>query len=266
MARHSPFSALWGKIERYHPQFYPIAVYANRMSQTILIIEDEPQIVTVLRGYLEQNGFAVQSTGDGRTGLFMARQEKPDLILLDLMLPEMNGLDVARAIRGDHNPLIAGVPLIMLTARVEESDLLVGLEIGADDYITKPFSPREVVARIRALLRRTVREATMIRLVRRGPLTLDDEQRLIRLDQQILDLTPAEFDLLATLMRTPGRPFSRLELLEVIQGDAYEGYERTVDVHVKNLRRKMGDDGRAPRFIQTVLHHGYRLAPDLDLP
>ena len=234
------------------------------MAQTILIIEDESQIVAVLRGYLEQNGFSVRSAGDGRTGLFMARQEKPDLVLLDLMLPEMNGLDVARAIRADADPTVAGLSLIMLTARVEESDTLVGLELGADDYITKPFSPRELVARVRALLRRATREPAMARRVRRGPLTLDEEQRLVRLDDSILELTPSEFDLLATLMRTPGRPFTRLELLEAIQGDAYEGYERTIDVHVKNLRRKLGDDGRAPRFIQTVLQHGYRLAPDLE--
>jgi DNA-binding response OmpR family regulator len=234
------------------------------MAQTILIIEDESQIVAVLRGYLEQNGFSVRSAGDGRTGLFMARQEKPDLVLLDLMLPEMNGLDVARAIRADADPTVAGLSLIMLTARVEESDTLVGLELGADDYITKPFSPREVVARVRALLRRATREPSTAHWVRRGPLMLDEEQRLVRLDDRILELTPSEFDLLATLMRTPGRLFTRLELLEAIQGDAYEGYERTIDVHVKNLRRKLGDDGRAPRFIQTVLQHGYRLAPDLE--
>ena len=234
------------------------------MAHTILIVEDERQIVAVLRGYLEQHGFAVHSAGDGRTGLLMARQEKPDLVLLDLMLPELNGLDVARALRSDVDPAVAGVALIMLTARVEESDTLIGLEVGADDYITKPFSPREVVARVRALLRRTTRVAASSHRLKRGPLLLDEEQRLIRLDDRILELTPSEFDLFATLIRTPGRPFSRLELLEVIQGDAYDGYERTIDVHVKNLRRKLGDDGRAPRFIQTVLQHGYRLAPDLD--
>lgn len=233
--------------------------------QTILLIEDEPQIVAILRGYLTQAGFEVMTADDGRTGLFMARQQTPDLVILDLMLPGMDGLDVARAIRQDRDPQVAAVPLLMLTARVEEADKLIGLELGADDYITKPFSPREVVARVRALLRRVGRTGqTPSPLLRGGPLTVDLERRLVFLDDVPIDLTPTEFDLLATLIATPGRPFSRMELLEATQGDAYEGYERTIDVHVKNLRRKLGDDGRAPRFIQTVLNHGYRFAADLE--
>ncbi|MCZ7575415.1 MAG: response regulator transcription factor [Ardenticatenaceae bacterium] len=237
------------------------------MTQTILIIEDEPQIVTIVRGYLTQTGFEVASASDGHTGLFMVRQQRPDLVILDLMLPGMDGLDVARAIRRDRDPQVAAVPLLMLTARVEEADKLIGLELGADDYITKPFSPRELVARVRALLRRVARAAqTAPALLRGGPLTLDPERRLVFLDNTPLDLTPTEFDLLATMMAASGRPFSRMELLEASQGDAYEGYERTIDVHIKNLRRKLGDDGRAPRFIQTVLNHGYRFAADLEVP
>lgn len=229
------------------------------------MIEDEPQIVAIVRGYLTRAGFEVVSATDGRTGLFMVRQQWPDLVILDLMLPEMDGLDVARAIRQDRDPRVAAVPLLMLTARVEEADRVIGLELGADDYITKPFSPRELVARVRALLRRTARTAQVAApLLRGGPLTLDPERRLVLLDGTQIDLTPTEFDLLATMMATPGRPFSRMELLEATQGDAYEGYERTIDVHIKNLRRKLGDDGRAPRFIQTVLNHGYRFAADLE--
>jgi two-component system, OmpR family, alkaline phosphatase synthesis response regulator PhoP len=234
------------------------------MSQTVLIIEDESQIVAVLRGYLERAGFTVRDARDGRTGLLMARQEHPDLILLDLMLPGMDGLDVARALRQEREPRVANVPLIMLTARVEESDKLVGLEVGADDYIAKPFSPREVVARVRALLRRVTRlEQPVAVALQRGPLLLDPAQRLAFLEGEPLDLTPTELDLLETLMRTPGRAFTRGELLEAVQGEAFEGYERTVDVHVKNLRRKLRDDVRNPRFIQTVLNHGYRFAPDV---
>jgi two-component system alkaline phosphatase synthesis response regulator PhoP len=237
------------------------------MAQTILIIEDEGQIVAVLRGYLTKAGFEVISAGDGRTGLILARQQKPDLILLDLMLPELDGLDVTRALRQDRDPQLANVALIMLTARVEESEKLIGLELGADDYITKPFSPREVVARVRVLLRRVSRGGQPVaRLLRAGPLTLDSERRLVFLNERLLDLTPTEFDLLATLMAAPGRPFTRMELLEATQGDAYEGYERTIDVHIKNLRRKLGDAGRTPRLIQTVLNHGYRFVSDLEAP
>jgi len=234
------------------------------MAKKILVIEDEPQIVAVIRGYLMKAGFEVLSTRDGRTGLFMVRQEKPDLVILDLMLPSMDGLDVARAIRQDKDPLVANVALIMLTARVEEDEKLVGLELGADDYIAKPFSPRELVARVRALLRRIERTRTLSSyLLRRGPLILDKERRLLFRDEQLVNLTPTEFELLATMMSVAGRPFTRMELLEATSVDPYEGDERTIDVHIKNLRRKLGDKGRAPRFIQTVLNHGYRFAADL---
>jgi two-component system alkaline phosphatase synthesis response regulator PhoP len=195
----------------------------------------------------------------------LVRTERPDLVILDLMLPKMDGLDVARAVRRDPDPRISAVPILMLTARVEETDKLIGLEVGADDYVTKPFSPREVVARVRAMLRRVTRSDQLVsRVLRRGPITVDLERRMARLEGEPLDLTPTEFDILATLMRTPGRPYSRMELLEATSGDAFEGYERTIDVHIKNLRRKLGDSGRNPRFVQTVLHHGYRFAADLD--
>ena len=234
------------------------------MAKKILLVEDEPQIVAVVRGYLLKAGFEVLSTRDGRTGLFMVRQERPDLVILDLMLPSMDGLDVARAIRQDNDPLVANVALIMLTARVEEDEKLLGLEVGADDYIPKPFSPRELVARVRALLRRVERTQRLsLHLLRRGPLTLDKERRLLFKDEKVVNLTPTEFDLLATMMAVPGRPFTRLELLQAASSDPYEGDERTIDVHIKNLRRKLGDKGRAPRFIQTVLNHGYRFAADL---
>ncbi len=230
------------------------------MAHRILVIEDEPHIVNVLQGYLQQAGFEVSSAATGPEGLARARQGRPDLVILDLMLPEMDGLDVARALRQAADPDLAHVPILMLTARVEESDKLIGLELGADDYVTKPFSPREVVARVRALLRRAEYAAEPAgSVLRAGPLELDRERRLVRLDGDIVDLTATEFQILATLMAVPGRPYSRMELLEATQGTAYEGYERTVDVHVKNLRRKLGDSSAAPRFIETVRGHGYRL-------
>jgi DNA-binding response OmpR family regulator len=234
------------------------------MTQRILIIEDERDIVNVVKGYLEQAGYETLTAYDGKTGLFMARQEKPDLIILDLMLPEMDGLDVCRAIRRDRDPVVADTPIIMLTARVEETDKLIGLELGADDYVTKPFSPRELVARVRTVLRRLERAARSAeaRPLHAGELTLDPTLREARLGDRLLDLTPTEFDLLHVLMANPGRPFTRLELLERVQGEAYEGYERTIDVHIKNLRKKLGEDGRSPRYIKTVLGVGYKFAPD----
>ena len=232
------------------------------MTQRILIIEDERDIVNVVKGYLEQAGYQTLSAYDGKTGLFMARQEKPDLVVLDLMLPEMDGLDVCRAIRRDRDPVVADTPIIMLTARVEETDKLIGLELGADDYVTKPFSPRELVARVRTVLRRLERadRTSEERPLHAGDLTLDPTRREARLGDQLLDLTPTEFDLLHVLMANPGRPFSRLELLERLQGEAYAGYERTIDVHIKNLRKKLGEGGRTPRYIKTVLNVGYKFA------
>jgi two-component system alkaline phosphatase synthesis response regulator PhoP len=220
---------------------------------TILIIEDEPELVKVLRSYLEQAGFNVISAGRGDTGLAAWEQKHPDLVILDLNLPGLDGLDVARAIR--HKD---ATPIIMLTARVEETDQLIGLELGADDYIPKPFSPRVVVARVRALLRRTDVSAAPPSLLRVEDLEIDlDAHRVTRAGQPV-ELTPTEFSLLASLAAQPGRVFSRLQLLEASQGVAYEGYERTVDAHIKNLRAKLEPDAKHPRYIETVFGVGYR--------
>ena len=220
---------------------------------SILIIEDEPELVKVLRSYLEQAGFTVFSSGRGDTGLSAWEQRQPDLVILDLNLPGMDGLDVARAVRRK-----ASTPILMLTARVEEADQLVGLELGADDYMTKPFSPRLVVARVRALLRRaspTEQAATLLRLM---DLEIDLNAHSVRRKGELVELTPTEFDLLVALAEQPGRVFSRLQLLEATQGSAYEGYERSVDAHIKNLRAKLEPDPRHPVYIETVFGVGYR--------
>lgn len=229
------------------------------MSAKILVVDDESKIVKLVRSYLEQSGFSVVEAGDGQTALIQFRREKPDLIVLDLGLPGIDGLEVARVIRRERN-----TPIIMLTARIEDTDKIVGLELGADDYITKPFNPRELVARVRAVLRRAAPpdDATG-KVLQAGPLALDLAGHSASLDGMPLDLTPTEFDLLAVFLQHPGRAFSRLELLDRVQGDAYEGYERTVDAHIKNLRAKLGEDPRRPRFIQTVFGVGYKLGAEL---
>jgi len=221
---------------------------------TILIIEDEPELVKVLRSYLEQAGFSVLSAGRGDSGLALWEQKRPDLVVLDLNLPGMDGLDVARAIRrrGD-------TPILMLTARVEEADQLVGLELGADDYVTKPFSPRIVTARIRALLRRSEGTAgAPARILRIADLEIALDGHRVQRAGRELELTPTEFGLLAALAGQPGRAFSRLQLLEASTGAAYEGYERTIDAHIKNLRAKLEPDPKNPRYIETVFGVGYR--------
>ena len=220
---------------------------------TILIIEDEPELVKVLRSYLEQAGFSVLSASRGDSGLSLWEQKKPDLVLLDLNLPGMDGLDVARSIRRTSS-----TPVIMLTARVEEADQLVGLELGADDYITKPFSPRLVVARVRALLRRTEQSPAARQMLRLVDLEIDLEGHTVRRSGELIELTPTEFNLLVALLSQPGRAFSRLQLLEASQGTAYEGYERTIDAHIKNLRAKLEPDPKNPRYIETVFGVGYR--------
>lgn len=225
------------------------------MNETILVVDDEERLVSLVRAYLAQEGFHVVTARDGREALFAARQAKPDLIILDLMMPEMDGWEFIRLHHKERE-----TPIILLTARVEETDKVLGLELGADDYITKPFSPRELVARVRAVLRRAQKGPVETEVVRAGNLTLDHTAHRVTLAGEIIDLTPSEFDLLATLMSTPGRAFSRMELLERLQGDAYEGYERTVDVHVKNLRAKIEEDPRSPRYIETVYGVGYRFA------
>lgn len=229
------------------------------MSKTILIVDDEERLVSLVRAYLEQEGFQVVTARDGREALFVARQAHPDLIVLDLMMPEMDGYEFLRLHRQEEN-----TPIIMLTARVEETDRILGLELGADDYVTKPFSPRELAARVRAVLRRSGQEAPKADVLQQGSIRLDREAHLVTVDGKPVDLTPSEFDLLSTLMTTPGRAFSRLELLDRIQGTAYEGYERTIDVHVKNLRAKLEEDAHSPRYIETVYGVGYRFAAQTD--
>ena len=223
--------------------------------QTILVVDDEKHIANLLRAYLEEAGFRVVTAPDGRQALFAARHEKPDLVILDLMMPEMDGWEFTRRFRQNSS-----APIIMLTARVEDLDKILGLELGADDYVTKPFSPREVVARVRAVLRRSQQAPPPREVLRADDLVLDTETHTVTRSGRPVELTPTEFGLLAVLMGRPGRVMSRLELLEAAQGDAYEGYERTVDVHVKNLRRKLEPDPKNPRYILTVFGVGYKLA------
>ncbi len=223
------------------------------MTQTILVVDDEPQIVKALRGYLEQAGFRVVTANDGQMALAQYKYEKPDLVLLDLSLPGLDGIDVARRLRASSN-----VPIIMVTARVDETDRLIGLELGADDYVSKPFSPREVVARVRAVLRRAEAGPTLPDIIRVADVTIDLTRHTATRGDTPLDLTPTEFGLLAALAREPGRAFTRLQLLDAAQGDAFEGYERTVDAHIKNLRAKIERDPKKPEYIVTVFGVGYK--------
>lgn len=224
------------------------------MSDKILIVEDEVRIVRTLRLYLEQAGFVVTAVHDGTQAIPAFRQERPSLILLDLNLPGQDGLDICRTLRRFGN-----VPIIMLTARTEEMDRLIGLELGADDYISKPFSPREVVARVRAVLRRTQGSLANSDLLQAGALQLDVAAYRAWIDEQLLDLTQTEFELLATLMRHKGRVLSRSQLLEAVQGGAHEELERTIDQHIKNLRRKLKDVVGDLPVINTIYGVGYRL-------
>ncbi|HHS97998.1 MAG TPA: response regulator transcription factor [Chloroflexi bacterium] len=226
-------------------------------SQTILVVDDEPEIVRLVRAYLEEAGFRVVTAYDGEEALAAVRRERPDLIVLDILMPKVDGLEFTRRVRRERD-----VPIIMLTARAEETDRIVGLELGADDYVTKPFSPRELVARVRAVLRRVQAATKPPPVLRVGPITLDQEAHTVTVAGRPVDLTPTEFDILATLMTTPGRVFTRAELLEAVQGVAFESYERTVDAHIKNLRRKIEPDPSHPRFILTVRGVGYRLNPE----
>jgi DNA-binding response OmpR family regulator len=223
----------------------------------ILVVEDEAQITRTLRLYLEQAGFQVVIIADGALAMPAFRHEKPDLVILDLHLPHVDGWEVCRQIRRE-----ADTPIIMLTARSEESDKLIGLELGADDYVTKPFSPREVAARVRVVLRRSHGQVQPPPRLRADTLILDLEGHTATQADLPLDLTPSEFDILAALMRHPGQAFTRLQLVEAAQGVAYEGYERGIDQHIKNLRAKLGDDARAPRFIETVFGVGYRFSAE----
>jgi DNA-binding response OmpR family regulator len=222
--------------------------------KTILIVDDEPKIVKLVRDYLERAGFGVRLAADGKTALSLARTEKPDLILLDLGLPQMDGLDVTRELRK-----VSNVPVIMLTARSEESDKLVGLEIGADDYITKPFSPKELVARVRVVLRRVENASAAPEVLHAADLTLDlPRMRLSAAGRAVEELTPTEFALLAEMVRYPGRVFTRAQLLDAVHGVAFESYERAIDAHIKNIRRKIEPSPSAPRYILTVYGVGYK--------
>ncbi len=223
------------------------------MNETVLVVDDEPKIVKLARDYLEQGGFHVVTAADGQAALGSFRQERPDLIVLDLNLPGMDGLDVARTVRRDSD-----VPIIMLTARVDETDRLIGLELGADDYVTKPFSPRELVARVRAVLRRVQGGVHQPGLVRAGDLKIDLMGYRVTKGQEHVGLTRIEFNVLAALAQHPGQTFTRAQLLDRLHGVAYEGFDRSVDSHIKNLRRKIEPDPTEPTYVLTVYGIGYK--------
>jgi DNA-binding response OmpR family regulator len=221
---------------------------------TVLIIEDEKELSNVLKAYLERGGYDVLAATRGDRGLALWEEKHPDMVLLDLNLPGMDGIDIARKIRQTDD-----TPLIMVTARVDELDRLLGLELGADDYIAKPFSPREVVARVKAVLRRVEKQTTQpVSAIEVADLAIDPQSFTVEQSGEALELTPTEFSILATMAEHPGRVFSRLQLLEACQGVAYEGYERSIDAHIKNLRNKLGDDSKDPKYIETVFGVGYR--------
>jgi two-component system alkaline phosphatase synthesis response regulator PhoP len=225
---------------------------------TILVVDDEPKIVKQARDYLERDGFCVFTANDGATALAVARHERPDLVVLDLNLPGMDGLDVCRALRRQSD-----VPIIMLTARVDEADRLIGLELGADDYVTKPFSPRELVARVRAVLRRVRGGVYQPGLIRAGAIEIDLDGHRVTFDGEPIHLTRTEFNLLATLAQHPGQTFTRAQLLDLLHGVRYDGYDRSIDAHVKNLRRKLEADPLEPRYVLTVYGIGYRFTDEV---
>ena len=227
------------------------------MAQRILVVDDDKQIVRLVSSYLEQAGFALFTAYDGDEAMRVIRRERPDLIVLDLMLPKHDGYEITKWLRGDQT--LASTPILMLTARVEDGDKILGLELGADDYLTKPFNPREVVARVRAILRRaTITPSTTHVLQVRG-LVLDVDQHNVTIDGRAIETTPTEFALLKTLMENPNRAFTRGELIEKALGYSYEGLERTLDSHVKNLRKKIENDPTDPQYIETVFGVGYRM-------
>lgn len=228
------------------------------MAQTVLVVDDDREIVRLVRAYLDQAGFQTLGAHDGAEALRALRTERPDLLILDLMLPDRDGLDLARQLRAE--PATAALPIVMLTARVDDTDRIVGLELGADDYVTKPFNPREVVARVRAVLRRAGGSTPPAQRLQHGALTLDLDAHRVTCAGEPIELTPTEFDLLALLLRNPGHAFTRTELIEQGLGYAYAGLERTVDSHIKNLRKKLERDTDPP-LIETVYGVGYRLRP-----
>jgi two-component system alkaline phosphatase synthesis response regulator PhoP len=220
---------------------------------TILVVDDEPKITEIVGDYLRRAGHTVVTAGDGGAAVRLARERRPDLVVLDLGLPTLDGLAVARTLRRDSD-----VPIIMLTARVDESDRLAGLDVGADDYVTKPFSPRELVARVRAVLRRA--RAVPDTRYRTADLTIDEPKLQVERDGSAIDLTPTEFQILATLARHPGRVFTRNQLLDAVHGFEIEASDRAIDAHVKNIRRKLESDSRRPRYVLTVYGLGYKFS------
>ncbi|MFN8485742.1 MAG: response regulator transcription factor [Anaerolineae bacterium] len=227
------------------------------MIQTVLVVDDETKLRQMIRVYLEQEGYRVVEAANGREAMYVARYEKPDLIILDLMMPEMGGYDFMRAYSKE-----ADTPVIMLTAKVEDTDKILGLEVGADDYVTKPFNVRELIARVRAVLRRSQRATAEPDVLRAADIVLDREKVTVTVGEHNVDLTRSEFDILAALMSAPGKVFSRLDLLDRTAGDAYDGYERTIDVHIRNLRTKIEPDPRHPRYVETVYGMGYRFTTE----
>ena len=227
------------------------------MTQTILVVDDDRELRALVQSYLAQEGFRVVSAADGREALFVAREEMPDLIILDLMMPEVGGYDFMRVYGKE-----ADAPIILLTARLGESDKVLGLELGADDYVTKPFSLRELTARVRAVLRRAGKGAPESQILRAADITLDISGRSTTVGDRRVELTPSEFSLLTALISAPGRAFSRLELLNQLQDSAYDGYERTIDVHIRRLRTKIEADPGNPRYVETVFGFGYRFAAE----
>lgn len=240
-----------GKIPRVYERRDIVIQYA------VLIVDDDVKLVKLLQTYFEKEGCLVYSTTNGLDALQVVREQKPDIMILDLMLPGLDGLDVCRRIRKDND-----IPILMLTARDEERDRLVGLEIGADDYVTKPFSPKEVVARAKAILRRTNKEVVRSGLIIAGKLMIDLERHQVTKAGLVLELTPTEFKILELLAANAGRVYSRLQIVEQTQGHTFEGYERTIDAHIKNLRRKVEINPKEPQYIQTIYGIGYKFASE----
>lgn len=227
--------------------------------QTVFIVDDDPKLTKLLKTYFDKEGFVTYLAHEGTNAVEAIKEKKPDLVILDLMLPGMDGWEICRRLRKDSD-----VPIIMLTARDEETDRVSGLEMGADDYVSKPFSPREVIARAKAILRRTQKPTEKVEPIRAGSLLIDIERHLVKKGNVALDVTPTEFKILELLVTNSGRVLTRLQIVERVQGYAFEGYERTIDAHMKNLRRKIEDNPRDPQYILTVYGVGYRFAGDTE--
>ncbi|MCB9140346.1 MAG: response regulator transcription factor [Caldilineaceae bacterium] len=229
----------------------------DNVTPAILVVDDDLKIARLVRSYLEQSGFAVEMAHDGKTALQAIRSQRPDLVVLDLTLPQLDGLEVTRTIRND--PTIGDLPILMLTARVDDIDRILGLEMGADDYVTKPFNPREVVARVKAILRRSRPASSDDAVLSVADVVLYPSSYRVEKAGSVINLTPSEFDILHLLMNHPGQAFSRTQIIEQGLGYEYAGLERTVDSHIKNLRRKLEDDPTQPQIVETVFGVGYRL-------